>query len=88
MHSVNFYSFRVLTHKGSRASKKLNDLGLSNKKTAYELFVDYFTLYKNTPIEFGVSKLKYLWNNILNFTLITQKNHIWLYKSWKIWRKQ
>ncbi|MFB1998571.1 hypothetical protein ACEY9M_02805 [Salmonella enterica subsp. enterica] len=58
MHSVNFYSFRVLTHKGSRASKKLNDLGLSNKKTAYELFVDYFTLYKNTPIEFGVSKTK------------------------------
>ncbi len=50
MHSVNFYSFRVLTHKGSRASKKLNELGLSNKKTAYELFVDYFTLYKNTPI--------------------------------------
>ncbi|HGB6637124.1 TPA: hypothetical protein ACIV14_003527, partial [Salmonella enterica subsp. enterica serovar Enteritidis] len=58
MHSVNFYSFRVLTHKGSRASKKLNDLGLSNKKTAYELFVDYFTLYKNPPIEFGVSKTK------------------------------
>ncbi|WP_089675064.1 hypothetical protein, partial [Escherichia coli] len=58
MHSVNFYSFRVLTHKGSRASKKLNELGLSNKKTAYELFVDYFTLYKNTPIEFGVSKTK------------------------------
>ncbi len=25
MHSVNFYSFRVLTHKGSRASKKLGD---------------------------------------------------------------
>ncbi|OQM39132.1 hypothetical protein [Citrobacter braakii] len=58
MHSVNFYSFRVLTHKGSRTSKKLNELGLSNNKTAYELLVDYFALYKNTPIEFGVSKTK------------------------------
>ncbi|EIG7796899.1 hypothetical protein HV276_09565 [Escherichia marmotae] len=58
MHSISFFSFRILTHKGSRTSKKLNDLGLSNKKTAYELLVDYFNLYKNSPIEFGVSKTK------------------------------
>ncbi|ECU3027339.1 hypothetical protein DWU43_23800, partial [Salmonella enterica subsp. enterica serovar Enteritidis] len=66
-----------------------NDLGLSNKKTAYELFVDYFTLYKNTPIEFGVSKTKISLeqHTKLHFDN-TKKNHIWLYKSWKIWRKQ
>jgi len=58
MHSISFFSFRVLTHKGSRTCKKLNDLGLSNNKTAYELFVDYFNNYKSTPIEFGLSKTK------------------------------
>ena len=64
MHSVNFYSFRVLTHKGSRTSKRLNNLGLSDKKTAYELFVEYFNSYKNTPIEFGsLRKQRFLLNN-------------------------
>jgi len=58
MHSVNFYSFRVLTHKGSRASKKLGALGLSNKKTAYDIVVEFLTQHKFSPIEFGVSKTK------------------------------
>ncbi|UGB04368.1 hypothetical protein LRS40_10145 [Leclercia sp. G3L] len=58
MHSVNFYSFRILTHKGSRKSKKLGALGLSNKKTAYEIIEDYFNSHKFSPIEFGVSKTK------------------------------
>lgn len=58
MHSVNFYSFRILTHKGSRQSKKLGTLGLSNKKTAYKILEEYLTLHKFSPIEYGVSKTK------------------------------
>ncbi|MBN5182432.1 hypothetical protein [Serratia marcescens] len=58
MHSVNFYSFRILTHKGSRKSKKLGMLGLSNKKTAYEILEEYLKLHKFSPIEYGVSKTK------------------------------
>ncbi len=58
MHSVNFYSFRILTHKGSRQSKKLGTLGLSNKKTAYKILEEYLILHKSNPIEYGVSKTK------------------------------
>lgn len=58
MHSVNFYSFRILTHKGSRQSKKLGTLGLSNKKTAYKILEEYLILHKFSPIEYGVSKTK------------------------------
>ncbi|MEX9869829.1 hypothetical protein AB7W75_10190 [Providencia huaxiensis] len=58
MHSINFYSFRILTHKGSRQSKQLGALGLSNKKTAYEILKEYLTSHKDTPIEYGVSKTK------------------------------
>jgi hypothetical protein len=58
MHSVNFYSFRILTRKGSRQSKKLGTLGLSNKKTAYQILEEYLTQHKFSPIEYGVSKTK------------------------------
>lgn len=58
MHSVNFYSFRILTHKGSRKNKKLGTLGLSNKKTAYEILIEYLNLHKSKPIEYGGAKTK------------------------------
>lgn len=58
MHSVNFYSFRILTHKGSRQSKKLGTLSLSNKKTAYDILEEYLIKHKFSPIEYGLSKTK------------------------------
>ncbi|EJO0198486.1 hypothetical protein NQT58_002828 [Escherichia coli] len=79
MHSVNFYSFRVLTHKGSRTSKRLNNLGLSDKKTAYELFVEYFNSYKNTPIEFGLSKTKVSLEQHTSLTFDAQNQVIYGY---------
>ncbi|UYP73485.1 hypothetical protein [Pantoea dispersa] len=58
MHSVSFYSFRILTKKGSRHSKVLGDLGLSNNKTAFEILNDFLNIYKNTPIEYVSAKTK------------------------------
>jgi len=58
MHSISFYSFRVLTKKGSRYSKALGNLGLSNNKTAFEILADFLNIYKNTPIDYSASKTK------------------------------
>lgn len=58
MHSVSFYSFRILIKKGSRHSKALGNLGLSNNKTAFEILTDFLNIYKNTPIESIPSKTK------------------------------
>ncbi|HHR6138775.1 hypothetical protein IR150_08280 [Providencia alcalifaciens] len=56
MHNVNFYSFRVLTKKGSSKSFRLGDLKIQPDISAYKIIKDYFNNYKNKPIEYGVSK--------------------------------
>lgn len=58
MHSVTFYSFRILTKKRSRHSKDLGNLGLSNNKTAFEILEDFLNIYKFTPIEHAPTKTK------------------------------
>lgn len=58
MHSISFYSFRILTKKRSHSSKTLGNLGLSNKKTAFEILIDFMNIYKNTPIDFTSAKIK------------------------------
>ncbi len=50
MHSVSFYSFRILTKKGSRSSKALGNLGLSNNKTAFDILEDFLNHYKMSPL--------------------------------------
>lgn len=58
MHSVSFYSFRILTKKGSRHSKELGKLGLSNNKTAFEIFNEFINIYKISPLEYTQAKTK------------------------------
>ncbi|WP_449540960.1 hypothetical protein [Enterobacter ludwigii] len=58
MHSVSFYSFRILTKKGSRNSKPLGALGLSNNKTAFDILTDFLNNYKFSPIELSSAKIK------------------------------
>lgn len=58
MHNVSFYSFRILVKKGSRYSKALGNLGLSNNKTAFEILEEFLTNYKITPIEDSATKTK------------------------------
>ncbi len=58
MHSVSFYSFRILTKKGSRSSKTLGNLGLSNNKTAFDILEDFLNYYKISPIEYKSAKTK------------------------------
>ncbi len=66
MHSVSFYSFRILTKKGSRSSKPLGNLGLSNNKTAFDILEDFLNHYKISPLNISRQKQKYHWNNIRN----------------------
>ena len=58
MHSVSFYSFRILTKKGSRNSKPLGALGLSTNKTAFDILADFLNNYKVSPIELSSAKTK------------------------------
>ncbi|ELQ6111619.1 hypothetical protein R2246_002564 [Cronobacter sakazakii] len=58
MHSISYYSFRILTKKSSRHSKQLGALGLSANKSAYDILKEFLNLYKINPLEFGLSKTK------------------------------
>ncbi|MDC9133579.1 hypothetical protein PSJ72_14935 [Escherichia coli] len=80
MHSVNFYSFRVLTHKGSRTSKRLNNLGLSDKKKQHmNYLLSILIAIKNTPIEFGLSKTKVSLEQHTSLTFDAQNQVIYGY---------
>jgi len=50
MHSIKLYSFRILEAKGSRKSKTLGNLGLTNKKTAANIFEGYLNSKIATPV--------------------------------------
>ncbi len=63
MHSVNFYSFRVLTHKGSRTSKRLNNLGLSDKKQHMNYLLSILIAIKTHLLNLVSRKQRFLLNN-------------------------
>lgn len=79
MHSVAFYSFRVLVKKGSSKSKKLNDLGSTNGKSAFDVFNDYFNIKKSIAINSQLSKSLISLENLSSIKINSSKKLIFGY---------
>lgn len=79
MHSVTFYSFRVLVKKGSSKSKRLNNLESTNGKTAFDVFNDYFNKNKSVAINAQLSKSLISLENLADIKIKSQKKIIYGY---------